>query len=83
MASKLAVTPTTQIVFKGLYAQIYDGTLTDRPAKMKESYGNIVTNPSAPTSTTECTMVYMPLLPNERAVPGYDPSMAKFSGRII
>jgi phospholipase A2 len=25
-------------------------------------------------------MVYIPLLPNERAVPGYDPSTAKFSG---
>ena len=25
-------------------------------------------------------MVYMLLLPNERAVPGYDPSTAKFSG---
>lgn len=25
-------------------------------------------------------MVYMPLLPNERAVPDYDPSTAKFSG---
>jgi phospholipase A2 len=25
-------------------------------------------------------MVYMPLLPNERTVPGYDPSTAKFSG---
>jgi len=66
--------------FKGLYAQIYDGVLTDRPAKVKDSYGNIVTNPPAPTSTTGCTMVYMPLLPNERAVPGYDPSRAKFLG---
>ena len=25
-------------------------------------------------------MVYMPLLPNERAVPDFDPSTAKFSG---
>jgi phospholipase A2 len=25
-------------------------------------------------------MIYMPLLPNERAVPGFDPSTAKFSG---
>jgi phospholipase A2 len=25
-------------------------------------------------------MVYMPLLPNQRAVAGYDPSTAKFSG---
>ena len=66
--------------FKGLYAQIYDGTLTDRPATVIDSYGNTVTNPPAPTSEMECTMVYMPLLPNERAVPGYDPSTAKFSG---
>ena len=66
--------------FKGLYAQIYDGVLTARPEKVNDSYGNIVTNPPAPTCTTECTMVYMPLLPNERAVPGFDPSTAKFSG---
>jgi phospholipase A2 len=66
--------------FKCLYAQICDGTLTNRRAKVKDSYGNIVTNPPAPTSTTECTMVYIPLLPNAKAVPGYDPSRAKFSG---
>lgn len=66
--------------FKGLYAQIYDGTLAERPPKVVDPYGNTVTNPPAPTCHTECTMVYMPLLPNERAVPGFDPSTAKFSG---
>ncbi|KAK6833735.1 hypothetical protein PG987_008429 [Apiospora arundinis] len=34
----------------------------------------------APAAAKECTVVYLPLLPNERAVPGYDPSTAKFSG---
>lgn len=67
--------------FKGLYAQIYDGTvMAQRPETVVDSYGNTVTNPPAPESHQDCTMVYMPLLPNERAVPGYDPSTAKFSG---
>ncbi|KAF4631538.1 hypothetical protein G7Y89_g6600 [Cudoniella acicularis] len=66
--------------FKGLYAQIYDGTLIERPQTVVDSYGNKVTNPPAPVCHRECTMVYMPLLPNERAVPGFDPSTAKFSG---
>jgi cytosolic phospholipase A2 len=77
---KAGTNPSDPDRFKGLYAQIYDGTLCKRPEKVKDSYGNIVTNPPAPISRTECTMVYMPLLPNERAVPGYDPSTAKFSG---
>lgn len=66
--------------FKGLYAQIYDGTRTSRPETVVDSYGETVTNPPAPTVTQDCTMVYLPLLPNEHAVPGYDPSTAKFSG---
>ena len=67
--------------FKGLYAQIYDGTVLEkRPEKVVDSNGDTVTNPPAPVSRQDCTMVYLPLLPNERAVPGYDPSTAKFSG---
>lgn len=66
--------------FTGLYAQIYDGTRIDRPEAVVDSYGETVTNPPAPTVTQDCTMVYLPLLPNERAVPGYDPSTAQFSG---
>ena len=66
--------------FKGLYAQIYDGKLEPRPETVVDSYGDTSTNPPAPTVQRESTMVYLPLLPNERAVPGYDPSTAKFSG---
>ncbi|KAH8810962.1 putative cytosolic phospholipase A2 [Xylogone sp. PMI_703] len=67
--------------FKELYAQIYDGTrMAQRPETVVDSYGKTVTNPPAPQCYQDCTMVYMPLLPNERAVPGYDPSTAKFSG---
>ncbi|KAK7707165.1 hypothetical protein SLS64_007375 [Diaporthe eres] len=68
--------------FQGLYAQIYDGSRTsgERPATVVGSYGQTVANPPAPAAERDCTMVYLPLLPNERAVPGYDPSTAKFSG---
>lgn len=66
--------------FNGLYAQIYDGTRIARPETVVDSYGETVTNPPAPVAEQDCTMVYLPLLPNERAVPGYDPSTAKFSG---
>jgi phospholipase A2 len=66
--------------FRGLYAQIYDGTLGHRPATVVDSYGHTVTNPPASVCHLDNTMIYMPLLPNERAVPGYDPSTAKFSG---
>jgi phospholipase A2 len=66
--------------FNGLYAQIYDGKPCPRPATVQDSYGRTVTNPPAPTFEQECTMVYMPILPNERAVPDFDPSTAKFSG---
>ncbi|KAJ0124814.1 hypothetical protein J7T55_006155 [Diaporthe amygdali] len=68
--------------FQGLYAQIYDGTCIsgERPATVVDSYGQTVTNPPAPAVVQDCTMVYLPLLPNERAVPGYDPSTGKFSG---
>lgn len=66
--------------FKGLYAQIYDGVPCPRPETVVDSYGRTVTNPPAATYDRECTMIYMPLLPNERAVPDFDPSTAKFSG---
>jgi phospholipase A2 len=67
--------------FDGLYAQIYDGTiLVDRPETVTDSYGHTVTNPPAPPCLHECQMVYLPLLPNERAVHDFDPSTAKFSG---
>lgn len=66
--------------FKDLYAQIYDGTLIERPPTVVDSYGNTVSTPPAPVCHQKCTMVYMPLLPNETAVPGFDPSTAKFSG---
>jgi phospholipase A2 len=66
--------------FKGLYAQIHDGTLIERPPIVLDLYGNSVTNPPAPVYHFENTMVYIPLLPNERVVPGFDPSTAKFSG---
>ncbi|RMD43402.1 hypothetical protein DV735_g1721, partial [Chaetothyriales sp. CBS 134920] len=67
--------------FKGLYAQIYDGTvLKERPETVTDSYGRQVKNPPAPPSHQDCTMVYVPILPNEAAVKDYDPSTAKFSG---
>lgn len=72
--------PTDPDRFKGLYAQIYDGKLQARPEKVMDSYGTECTNPPANVVLNESTMVYMPLLPNERAVPGFDPSTAKFSG---
>ncbi|KAL1969192.1 hypothetical protein VTN77DRAFT_446 [Rasamsonia byssochlamydoides] len=65
---------------KGHYAQVYDGTLCERPATVVDSYGHTVTNPLAPVCYRENTMIYMPLLANERAVPGFDPCTAKFSG---
>lgn len=66
--------------FKDCYAQIYDCELTPRPATVIDSYGKEVTTPPAPVCTKPCSMIYMPLLPNERAVPDFDPSTAKFSG---
>lgn len=66
--------------FKGLYAQIYDGVPCDRPETVIDSYGHRVQNPPAATCYRENTMVYLPLLPNERVVPDFDPSAAKFSG---
>jgi phospholipase A2 len=66
--------------FDGLYAQIYDGVPCERPETVIDSYGRKVTNPPAPVYSRECTMIYMPLLPNERVVPDFDPSTAKFSG---
>jgi phospholipase A2 len=66
--------------FKRLYAQIYDGKLQERPETVVDSYGVTSTNPPAPIVKQESKMVYMPLLPNERAVHDYDPSTAKFSG---
>jgi cytosolic phospholipase A2 len=66
--------------FEGLYAQIYDGKPCPRPPTVTDSYGRTVTNPPAAVYERECTMIYMPLLPNEKAVPDFDPSTAKFSG---
>lgn len=67
--------------FQGLYAQIYDGVLmTERPEHVIDSYDHEVDNPPAPPCYRDCTMVYMPLLPNERVVKDFDPSTAKFSG---
>jgi len=66
--------------FNGLYAQIYDGKPCARPETVKDSYGRTVTTPPAPAHPGECTMIYMPLLPNDKAVPDFDPSTAKFSG---
>jgi phospholipase A2 len=39
-----------------------------------------VETPPTPKSYNEFKIMHMPLLPNERAVPGYDLSPAKFSG---
>lgn len=66
--------------YDAMYAQVYDGVLCERPATVKDSYGNVVTNPPAPIVHQECTMIYMPLLPNMKVVPDFDPSTAKFSG---
>jgi phospholipase A2 len=66
--------------FRGHYAQIFDGVPSPRPATVLDSYGREVANPPAPVVEGECTVVYQPLLPNERAAPGYDPSTAPFSG---
>ncbi|KAI5370371.1 putative lysophospholipase, catalytic domain, Acyl transferase/acyl hydrolase/lysophospholipase [Septoria linicola] len=66
--------------FCGMYAQIYDGKLCDRPAIVVDSYGRTVKNPPAPVSETECTMLYLPLLPNQKAVPDFDPSTCPWSG---
>lgn len=66
--------------FNGLYAQLYDGSPCERPSTVVDAYGRVVKNPPAPIYDRECTMIYMPLLPNERAAPGYDPSTASFSG---
>ncbi|EME87460.1 uncharacterized protein MYCFIDRAFT_169277 [Pseudocercospora fijiensis CIRAD86] len=65
--------------FNGLYAQLYDGKPAPRPETVIDSYVKSETSP-APLSTKECTMIYMPLLPNEKAVPDFDPSTAKLSG---
>ena len=66
--------------YAGMYAQIYDGVQSERPDKVVDSYGRTVTNPPAPLFAKECTMIYMPMLPNERVVAGFNPSTAKFSG---
>ena len=66
--------------FEGMYAQIYDGVPCSRPETVVDSYDRKVDNPPADVYPGECTMIYTPLLPNERAVPDFDPSTAKFSG---
>lgn len=78
--NKSSEDPSDPDRFKGLYAQIYDGTLIPRPETVVDSYGETVKSPPAPVCQQECTMVSMPLLPNKRAVLGFDPSTAKFSG---
>ena len=77
---KAGSNPKDKNRFKGLYAQIYDGVLAPRTETVEDSYGNVVSTPPAPTVSKDCTMVYMPLLPNDAAVPDFDPSTAKFSG---
>ncbi|EED15715.1 cytosolic phospholipase A2, putative [Talaromyces stipitatus ATCC 10500] len=62
------------------YGQIYDGNLFSRPAHVIDSYGHTVTNPPAPICYKDNTIIYMPLLENEDAAPGFDPSTAKWSG---
>jgi cytosolic phospholipase A2 len=49
------------------------------PSKVAGSYGNTVETP-APICHHECAIVFMPVLPNERAVQNFNPSIAKFSG---
>ncbi|KAH7020199.1 putative cytosolic phospholipase A2 [Ilyonectria destructans] len=66
--------------YEGMYAQVYDGTPCERPHLVVDSCGRSVTNPPAPVFPNECTMVYMPLLPNEGVIPDFDPSTTKFSG---
>ncbi|KAF2767972.1 putative cytosolic phospholipase A2 [Teratosphaeria nubilosa] len=66
--------------FDGLYAQLYDGTPCDPPETVVDSYGRRVKTPPAPLHKRACTMIYMPLLPNAKAVKDFDPSTAKFSG---
>jgi phospholipase A2 len=66
--------------FQRLYAQIYDGRFSQKPEKVLDSYGKQVTNPPAAACNKECTMVYLPVLPNQKAVPDFDPSTANFSG---
>ena len=66
--------------FQGMYTQVYDGVPCERPKTVVDSYGRTVTNPPAEVYPGPCRMIYMPLLPNERAVSDFDPSTAKFSG---
>jgi phospholipase A2 len=65
--------------YKGLYAQIFDGVFEERPVTVVDYYGHMVTNPPAPVCHTECTLVFMPLLSNEAAVPGLDVSANNFT----
>jgi phospholipase A2 len=67
--------------FKDLYAEIYDGSVAEqRPSTVVDSYDHVVTNPPAAPFENDCIVVHLPLLPNENAVKGFDPSRAKFSG---
>ncbi|KAH8894740.1 putative cytosolic phospholipase A2 [Thozetella sp. PMI_491] len=61
------------------YAQIFDGVLSGKPETVVDSYGKTVPTPPGPICRHECSMVYMPLLPNEKAVPGFNPCKEKFS----
>jgi phospholipase A2 len=54
---KAGIDPKDPDRFKGLYVQIYDGTLIERPPVVVDSYGNIVTNPPSLVCHFENTMV--------------------------
>lgn len=61
------------------YAQIFDGKPCARPETVVDSYGKTIPTPPAPVVHQESTIVYMPLLKNEEAVPGFNPANSKFS----
>jgi cytosolic phospholipase A2 len=61
------------------FAQVFDGVLSSKPDTVVDSYGKTVPTPPSPICHTACSMVYMPLIPNEDAVPGFNPCKEKFS----
>lgn len=56
------------------YAQVFDGKLCDRPEIVVDSYGKTFPTPPAPIVRQESSIVYMPLLKNEEAVPDFNPA---------
>ncbi len=64
--------------FQGLYTQIYDRTLCQRPETVVRQDSG--TPPPGPIRYKECTFACLPSLPYGRAVPGYDFNPAMFSG---